>query len=621
MVQGGKYYSRPLLLIAAMNTKNFFQGAKRILFLVSFVCLIHACRKHQVDTVPGDHTTQKVLERMADSGYLLNSFVQEGSSYLFRFETEEVRIPLTDIKNISEDKALWQTHVTLHDGTVLTVPSKGEGLDFIVKEITLDPSGFNPLAAVADVWLPAAGRVKVTVYGKDGSNGTISHLCQSLTARQQVPVFGLYAGYNNTVKLTFTDKNGNERGSTNVHIKTNPLPVQNFPVPRTVTAQPQKMEPGLNLVSYPGESELDISYPYMVDTDGEIRWILLLKKSPDLQRFGAAIGLKRMKNGNFLSGDAQLHRIVELDMFGKLVRQWDLAKLDYTFHHEVAEATNGNFLITVSKSAARLVNGKPRINDHIIELNPTSGAVVKEWDLAKMLDTTRYEKSDGITPPMFAQSPGNWAHNNGVTELGDNLLITMRYQGLASFNHAGSLRWILSPHKGWSEPYRKFLLRPIDEQGQLLTDAKVIAGEAATSGFDWAWGPHTPVSLPNGNILVFDNGLNRQFIPNAQTANYSRVVEYHVDEAKGTVQQLWSYGQSRGLQGFSQALSGVQYLKQTGHVLFCPGMGVTTSNGYGGRVVEIDPRTKEVIFDLEITAPSNTAFHRVTRISLYPDNI
>lgn len=594
---------------------------KSILFLASFICLVQACRKHQADTTPEDHTTRKILERMADSGYLLNSFIQEDAAYLFHFETEDVRIPVTDIKNISEDKALWKTQVTLRDGTVLTIPSKGDGLDFMVKEITLNPSGFNPLAAVADVWLPAAGRVKVTVYGKEGSSGTISHLCQSVTERQQVPVFGLYAGYDNTVQLTFTDKNGNERGSTKLHIKTNPLPIQNFPVPRTVTAQPQKMEPGLNLVSYPGESELDVSCPYMVDAEGEIRWILLLKNSPDLQRFGAAIGLKRRKNGNFLSGDGQLHRIVELDMFGKLIKQWDLSKLNYTFHHEVAEAANGNFLITVSKSGARLVNGNPRINDHIIELDPASGAVVKEWDLSKMLDTSRYEKSDGITPPMFSQSPGNWAHNNGVTELGDDLLITMRYQGLASFTRTGNLRWIISPHQGWSEPYRKFLLRPVDEEGHLLTDTKVITGEAAAPGFDWAWGPHTPVSLPNGNILVFDNGFNRHFIPNTQTANYSRVVAYRVDEAKGTIQQLWSYGQSRGLQGFSQALSGVQYLKQTGHVLFCPGMGVSTSKGYGGRVVEIDPLTKEVIFDLEITAPSNTAFHRVTRIPLYPDNI
>jgi arylsulfate sulfotransferase len=605
----------------AMNIKYFFPGMKRILLLASLVCLIYACRKQHTDLTTESRTTQKMLERMADSGLLLNSYVLEGAAYLFRFETADVRIPAENIQHISEDKSRWKTTVTLGDGTVLTVPSKGEGLDFIVKDLTLNPTGFNPLAAMVDVWLPVAGRVKVTVQGKEGTTGTLSHLCQSLTARQQVPVFGLYAGYNNTVMLTFTDKNGNERGSTSIHIKTDPLSIQNFPMPKTITAQPQKMEPGLNLVSYPGESELDISCPYMVDADGEIRWILLLKNSPDLQRFGASIGLKRMKNGNFLSGDGQLHRIVEMDMFGKLVRQWDLAKLGYIFHHEVTEATNGNFLITVSKSAARLVNGMPRINDHIIELNPTSGAVVKEWDLAKMLDTSRYQKPDGITPPAFAQSPGNWVHNNSITELGDDLLMTMRYQGLASFSWSGSLRWIISPHRGWSEPYRKYLLQPIAENGALVTDARVIAGEVAAPGFDWAWGPHTPVSLPNGNILVFDNGLDRQFVPNAQTANYSRVVEYHVDASKGTVQQVWSYGQSRGLQGFSQALSSVQYLKQTGHIMFCPGMGVTTSKGYGGRVVEIDPLTKAIIFEMEITAPSNTAFHRVTRISLYPDNI
>jgi arylsulfate sulfotransferase len=50
-------------------------------------------------------------------------------------------------------------------------------------------------------------------------------------------------------------------------------------------------------------------------------------------------------------------------------------------------------------------------------------------------------------------------------------------------------------------------------------------------------------------------------------------------------------------------------------------MGVATSIGSGGRVVEIDPKTKEVIFDLEVATGSGTAFHRVTRMPLYPENL
>lgn len=81
-----------------------------------------------------------------------------------------------------------------------------------------------------------------------------------------------------------------------------------------------------------------------------------------------------------------------------------------------------------------------------------------------------------------------------------------------------------------------------------------------------------------------------------------------------------SYGKEHGVKGFSLAVSGVQYLKQTGNVLFCPGMGVSTSLGTEGRIMEINPKTKEILFELEIAANSGFAFHRVTRMPLYPEN-
>lgn len=603
-----------------MKVNKLMHGLSRTIFPILLIASLISCRKDRGTDAP-DPALLKTFERLSDNGSLLNSYSLVNSVYIFRFETEEIRIPAEEIGQLQDQPDKWKTLVTLRGGTVVTVPTKGGNLDFMVEAITQNPSGYNPLAAVAELRLPAPGRIRVTVAGKEGSSGTITHLLQPTIIRQDVPILGLYANYNNTVTLTFTDKDGKERGSTQIRIQTAPLPVQDFPLPQTIVAKKDKMEPGLNLVSYPGESELDVSVPYMVDADGEIRWVLLLKNSPDLQRFSASIGLKRTTKGTFISGDAQLHRIVEIDMFGKLLRQWDLAALGYTFHHEVAEAQNGHFLATVSKSSARLVNGKPRINDYIIELDPVNGTIAHEWDLATMLDTARYPKlPDGSTPGPFAQSPGNWAHNNSVAEHLGNLLITLRYQGIASYTAAGALKWIISPHKNWGAKYQRFLLKPVDENGNAVTDEAVVLGEAAAPGFDWSWGPHTPVSLPNGNILVFDNGYDRHFVPNAQTQSYSRAVEYKIDEARGTVQQVWAYGKSRGAAAFSQAISGVQYLKTTGHVLFCPGMGVPTGKGYGGRVVEVDPQTKEVIFEMEITAPSNTAFHRVTRLSLYPAN-
>ncbi len=604
------------MMMSYLNLPSFKLSG---LFL-GLIVLMSACTKK--DFHVSDQTKQS-LQNIVDNGVLLNSISEKGGDYIFHFENGDVEISKSEIKNIVPVSEIWKTTITFSDGSAMSIPSKGGSLSFIIKDVTLNPSGYNPLAALVEVELPTFGRVKVTVHGKNGTVGTITHLCSSQTPHQSVPVFGLYADYENKVDLAFTDKDGRERGTTQITIRTGPLVVQDLPEIQVTKALYDRMEPGINFVNYPGASMVDVSMPYMVDDEGEVRWILLLKASPDLGKVSISTGLFRTPKGTLIAGDQQLQRIVEFDMFGNLLRQWDLQHLGYTFHHDISIAANGNFLITVTKPGAKLSNGQPRVMDHIIELDTASGSLVKEWDLANIVDSSRYLKPDGITPPAFSQSPNNWAHNNAVSEIGNDLLASMRYQGIISFSHSGALQWIISPHKYWSEKYKPYLLSPVDENGNLITDSDVINGDASTDAFDWSWGPHDPVTLSNDRILVFDNGYNRSWKPNALTVNnnYSRVVEYKIDRVKMTVQQVWSYGKERGPQCFSQALSGVELLPNTGNILFCPGMGVPTQKGAGGRVIEIDPLTKEVVFEMEISTSSNTAFHRVTRMSLYPDSL
>lgn len=597
---------------------NHFKIFIRFLILVFF---FFSCSRK--DEITFDTSIKESLNKKVDAGELLLDILTNGNIYIFQFEKGSVNIPVDDITKMEPEPERWRTKLTFIDGSILTIPMVGRSLDYMVEKIELNPSGLNPLAALVDVWLPTYGRVEVSVQGKNGNEGTITHLCQETTPRQRVPILGLYADHNNVVDLTFTDMEGNKRGTTRINIRTGAIGVLDFPKWKIVKSQPLKMESGMNLVNYPGQSEIDVSMPYIIDSQGELRWLLLFKSSPKLQKLSFSIGLKRTKKGTFIAGDQSQPRIVELDVFGNLLREWDLQKLGYTFHHEITEAANGNFLINVSKSSAKLNNGQPRINDYIIELDPITGGLVHEWDLADQLDTTRYLKPDAGTPAGFGPSSSNWAHNNSITEMGSGLLATMRYQGILSFSRAGSPNWIISPHKFWGANYQSLLLKPISEDGVSITDPAVINGDASAVGFDWPWGPHTPVVLSEDRILVFDNGYNRNWLPNFDSGvmNYSRVVEYKIDLTKKTVQQLWSYGKELGRQGFSQAVSGVQYLQQTGNVLFCPGMGVLTSLGSGGRIVEINPKNREVVFELEIAASSGFAFHRVTRMPIYPENI
>lgn len=590
--------------------------------LVLLLWLTVACQKENPPSYGQIEEYKARIEQIIDKGEILAKWVKVENEYSFHFEKETILISAGLLREVESKKEEWKTVLVFSDDSKMIIPSMGEGLDFIVKDLTLNPSGHNPLAAKIEVFLPANGRVKIVVHGKDGQSGTISHLFKEKTARQHLPVLGLYEDYENQVDIVFSDYEGNERGKTRMTITTAPLHLTDFPTFQVNIANKSRMEPGVNLVCYPGESEIDTSRPYMLDENGEIRWILLFKDNPELAHFAQSIGLKRTRKGTYISGDMSEDRILEFDVLGNLLNQWSLKKMGYSFHHEIAEAKNGNFLITVTKDEARLTNGEPRINDHIIEFDPVNGNAINEWDLADMLDTSRYQKPDGVTPEEFRQKPNNWAHNNAVTEMGADIVASMRYQGIMRYSRAGQLKWVISPHSGWSKPYQKFLLTPMDKAGHLITDPEVVDGLKPHPDFEWAWGPHTPVVMSNGNILVFDNGYNRHFASNVSSGNedYSRAVEYKIDEKKMTVQQVWQYGEERGRQTFAQALSGVQFLEQTGNILFCPGMGTQTHKGFGGYVIEVDPETREVVFELSIAA-SYTAFHRVTRMTMYPQNL
>ena len=145
-------------------------------------------------------------------------------------------------------------------------------------------------------------------------------------------------------------------------------------------------------------------------------------------------------------------------------------------------------------------------------MDPEKGEILQEWDLVHMLDSARYGMTDyDLTSDPFAQSASNWAHNNGIVEWGDDYLATARYQGIFKFNKAGGIEWIISPHGYWRDKYLKLLLNPLHADGTPITDPEVIAGTKTCDDFEWPWGCHTAVPLPNGHILYFNNGYGRNF--------------------------------------------------------------------------------------------------------------
>lgn len=593
-----------------------------IFSLFSALLLFTACSDS--DDVDCTLALQRIQSQLQESDLLKSSSV-EGDNYILNFETKTIEIPANTVKNLTTGTDEWKSQLTLVNGSTISIPSLGTSLDKLVTNVIVNPTGYNPLSAFAVMNLPALGRMKLIVHSKENvRTPDIEYSFKSIEKGQTVTILGLYPDYNNTVTLIYTDREGNERGRSTLRIQTEKLTNHNLPKKTNVpTANLSRMEPGMNLISSPGESEADTAVPYIIDADGEFRWTLDWRNHPELNHVNFACGLSRMKSGNYLLGDGSRNMLREVNPLGEIVQSWNLGAMGLAFHHDVAEKADSKLLVTVSKISARLANNSDiRFNDHMIELDPMSGTIIKEWDLAQMIDSARYELTDPSLPgASFGQTPSNWAHNNALIDMGNDYLATMRFQGICKFDFAGNVKWMISPHGGWHAPYQKLLLKPLHADGSPITDPEVISGEKSAVDFDWPWGAHSAIPLPNGNIMAFDNGYGRNFILSRydDPHHYSRAVEYEVNEEQRTVRQVWQYGKEGGLRFYAPARSGVQYLPQTGNRLFCPGMENILSDGStGGRVVEIDPETGEVVFELEL---SYVIFQRARRITLYPDNL
>ena len=107
--------------------------------------------------------------------------------------------------------------------------------------------------------------------------------------------------------------------------------------------------------------------------------------------------------------------------------------------------------------------------------------------------------------------------------------------------------------------------------------------DKATGDFVWKLGPdalaqqHDPSMLPNGNVLIFDNGAHRRDTP----FNYSRVIE--VDPASNEI--VWEYQDTPSLNFFSNILSGARRL---------PNGNTLIVEGFFGRMFQVTPEGEVV---------------------------
>lgn len=485
-------------------------------------------------------------------------------------------------------------------------PDPGSSVKIITENLVLNPSGYSPLAARLDIELDEAVRIDIKIEGKNGVASDIVYEGKDISQTHELVLLGLYAATTNIVSLNFLNAQGTLVGSKQYEVKTDTLLAD---LPRIVL---DKADPGgdkakLTLVSYFGHAGVPIPpKPFIMDQFGDIRWYLNYKQHPLLKRLFYDVGMAKLQNGNFYFGDAESDTIYEVDPFGLIVNFWGLPGFEH--HHTVYEKPNGNFLVTVNKF------GLETVEDHIIEVDRQSKNIINVWDLRVSLDKDRQ---------AMTLNRSDWIHVNAIAydESDNSIIISGRTQGVVKLSEDNEVIWILGNHKSWSlagdgTDLATKLLQPLDAMDNPIVDAEVLLGNKQHPDFDWNWYQHSVKLMPNGHILLFDNGSGRNFSDEEQ---YSRVVEYQIDPLDKTVKEVWAYGEDRGLETYSRIVSSVEYLADEDRVVFAPGA-IAIGGEDRGKVVEIDPTNRNVLFEVTIRPPRSfvsITFHQTKRVELY----
>jgi hypothetical protein len=219
--------------------------------------------------------------------------------------------------------------------------------------------------------------------------------------------------------------------------------------------------------------------------------------------------------------------MMEVDWDGNVV--WEHRDIDH--HHDARRTESGGAIyLTVELMsealAAKVQGGNPITGENgmwadvIVEVD-ASGKRIWEWHAAEHLDPER----DIIT---FNDSRDEWSHGNTVAPLPDSRVL-FSFRNISTVGiidkASGEIVWRLGP--------------------------EVLAQQ------------HDPSMLPNGNVLVYDNGSHSAQHP----LPFSRVVE--VETSANLV--VWEYSDNPAYNFFSPYISGARRLPN-GNTLITEGM-------------------------------------------------
>ncbi len=477
--------------------------------------------------------------------------------------------------------------VTKQNEVERTIKTNGYTIDN--PKVILDPYNASPLTALILFETEEEVSPKVTIEGKDKLTTIETEFAKN--TKHYLPIYGLYADYNNKVDISYTLSDG-KKITKQVEIQTNKLP-DDFVLPTSVKKDSSKLTNDLYFFT-PSSKGYTCAY----DVNGDVRWYL---------SNNAIWDNTRLKNGHMMVSTERLVNspyymtgLYEIDLLGHIYNEYSLKG---GYHHDYFELPNGNLLV----ASDDFNNEAGTVEDYIVELDRTTGNIVKTWDLKDVLNM-----EDGKSENW---SNYDWFHNNSVwyDEATNSITLSGRHQdAVINIDYTtGKLNWIIGDSTNWSSEYQKYFFTPVGKD------------------FEWQWSQHAAMITPEGYVFIFDNGNNKSKDSSkyVEASNsYSRGVMYKIDTDKMTIEQIYEYGKERGSSFYSPYISDVDYLSKnhylihSGGIVYVDGKNSNQPAGFSSNTT-LKSDTVEVLNDkviFEIVLPTNN--YRVEKLSLYTEN-
>jgi arylsulfate sulfotransferase len=402
------------------------------------------------------------------------------------------------------------------DDTTITITGKTAGATPFISKLTLQVSNTTVLQSIQFTINPKPASVTRPL---SGTYSNLYLLGRGFEHPPEIilPVYGLYAGYTNIVRLTYRFVDGSSKQA-DTSITTAPFDDQGCGYNNPTRLQPRTNSTHLSYDYIFDRSACGDYGPIILDSDGALRWV-----SP-LATMGALNAASTFfNNAVYTTQGKQLWRI-ELDGTALVVADYSNIGVEH-FHHNIDTGKTGLLMEPDTTAYYESI---------IIEVDKDDGHILKTFNMANIISAAMIAGGDDPSQFVFP-TPTDWFHNNGAAynRADDSLVVSSRESFVICVDYKTSaIKWILGdPTKKWHQfaSLRKFAI-------------------AVAPGSLPPIGQHAPSITFDQGLLLFDNGRNSIFqVPPGEQRDYASPRKYRLDLVGNVATEVWNFPMNQNI--------------------------------------------------------------------------